>query len=279
MDESNRKTLQRNNHKLPNLSAFVRQPGLTRTVIYVLSFILIQTGLENLYLLFPVENYAQLHTAITGGILDNILPAFVIFWLLWKYVKNSFLIIIALFWFIIESVDGIVRVILQFAIYYADEQGFAYWLNQNYLMPMYWIYVLVPLIWLMAIRKNFIEGKSDKYIKSGTYLFFKKPKSIRDLIVSFFGGSTATVYPVHKGTCYYFRKGQPFSKSKFIHRGDGRLIKITPPKGFNAFLDSKLGSKYHIYSNNCVSVMRGSGLKIGVLDFIPSIFLLRYRRK
>jgi len=165
MDESNRKTLQRNNHKLPNLSALMRQRRLSRPVIYVLAFLLIQVGLENLYEIVSDENLFHLHTSITAGILDNILPAFIIFWLLYKYVKNLFLTIVALTWLGIEILDGIARIFLMYAAYFAPTD-FGFYLNENFLIPIYWVYVLIPLLWLMAIRKNFTEGKSDKYTKS-----------------------------------------------------------------------------------------------------------------
>jgi len=249
-----------------------------RATRYALGFVAVQIGLENLYKLFPVENYAQLHTAITTGILDNILPALFIFILCWKYLRNELITLLALTWLVIETIDGIVRVFLQFAIYYADDQSFAYRINESWLLPAYWLYVLIPIIWLMLIRRNFTLKPSDPY-GDGAYLYFRRPKTITDYLVSFFGGSTSTVFPVVDGCYYHFCKGHPFAKAKF-KKGmlkEGRLVRINPPKGFKAFLESRVGVRYHIISRNCVTILRGSGLRIGKLDFVPSIFMMRYK--
>jgi len=245
----------------------------TKIKIWATAFVIVMVALETAWQWFPSEFPKDI--SITAGILDNI-PYAVALFLLIPYHNIAFKLA-ALLWLMVELGDGLMRLVMLYTYYMGGNEAAQD--IHGLLSFIGWLYFLVPLSYLMWRYKHFSAGVSDTYNLRDTFLFFRNPGNIRDLIVSFFGGSTATVYPIHKGTCYYFRKGQPFSKSKFIHRGDGRLIKITPPKGFNAFLDSKLGTKYHIYSNNCVSVMRGSGLKIGVLDFIPSIFLLRYHQR
>jgi len=262
----------RKKRNLPRTNQRNLKKNLQIRIIGATAFVVIMVALETAWQWFPAQ-YPK-DVSITAGILDNI-PYAVALFLLIPYHNIAFKLA-ALLWLMVELGDGLMRLIILYTYYVggnAAAQGIYDILNF-----MGWLYFLIPLGYLMWRYKHFSGGISDTYNLHDTFLFFRNPRSLRDLIVSFFGGSTATVYPIYKGTCYYFRKGEPFAKSEFMNRGDGRLIKITPPKGFNAFLDSKLGSKYHIINCNCVTVLRGSGLKIGVLDFIPSIFLLRYRK-
>jgi len=253
--------------------------AVDRQTKILIGLIAIQIGLENLYLLFPVENYAQLHTAITAGIVDNIIPAFILFWVCLKYIKKPFLTLIAFIWLTVETLDGIIRVGLQFAIYYADESSFAYYLNQDYLMPLYALYIAIPLIWLAWVRKNFLARPTARYSPLNTYLFFRKPKNVRDILISLTGAPTSHVAVVHKGQHYFFKRGLKGYRKQLVRFSvlkQGRLVKIEPPPDFGKMLDIKLGSEYKLIANNCCTVLRGTGIEVGRLDFFPAVFMMRY---
>jgi len=253
--------------------------AVDRPTKILLGLIIVQIGLENLYLLFPVENYAQLHTAITAGILDNIIPAFLLFWVCLKYIKQPFMIIIALIWLSMEIIDGLARVYLQFAIYYADDPSYAYWFNRNYFLPLSVPYIALPLLWLGMIHKNFLSRPTALYSPLNTYLFFRKPKNVRDIFISLTGAPTSHVAVVHLGQHYFFKRGlDGYQKRPIKHKilKQGRLVQIKPPPDFGKMLGIKLGQPYRLISNNCVTILRGTGIEIGRLDFFPAVFMMRY---
>jgi len=196
-----------------------------------------------------------------------------------KYIKNPFLTIVAMIWFTIETLDGVARIILLYAMYFADDVEYSYYLNQDYLIPLYWGYVILPLLWLGMIHKNFLSRPTALYTPLNTYLLFARPKNVQDILISLTGAPTSHVAVVHKGQHYFFKRGlDGYQKRPIRHKvlKQGRLVGIDAPPDFGKMLDIKLGGKYKLISNNCCTVLKGTGIEVGRLDFLPSIFMMRY---
>ena len=258
---------------LPNLSSKVWATGLISFLV------IIQIGLENAHEFVTQEELFHLHVAITAGILDNIIPAFIIFWVCLKYIKVPFLTIVAMVWFTVETLDGIARLVLMYSAYFSSDVEFAYYLNENYLIPLYWGYIVIPLLWLGMIHKNFLSRPTATYTPLNTYLLFARPKNVQDILISLTGAPTSHVAVIHKGQYYFFKRGLKGYRKQLVRFSilkQGRLVKIDPPPDFGKMLDCKLGSPYKLISNNCCTVLRGTGIEVGRLDFFPAVFMMRY---
>jgi len=262
-----------NSGTFPNMSSKVWATGL------ISLFFLVQIGLEIAYKFVTKEELFNLHVSITAGILDNIIPAFFLFWVCLKYVKIPFLTIVAMVWFTIEALDGVTRSILLYAMYFAENVEYSYYLNQDYLIPLYWGYIIIPALWLAWVRKNFLARPTASYSPLNTYLFFRKPANVRDVLISLTGAPTSHVAVVHRGQHYFFKRGLKGYRKQLVRFSvlkQGRLVKIDPPPDFGKMLDTRLGSDYKLISNNCCTVLRGTGIEVGKLDFFPAVFMMRY---
>ena len=252
-----------------------KRKNLSTKIIGATAFVIVMVALETAWQWVPTGISLPKDTAITAGILDNI-PYAVVLFLLIPY-QNIVFKLASLVWLIVESGDGLMRVIMLYAYYTGGEQ--AAWAISNSLSLAGWLYFFIPLLWLWMIHKNFLSRPTASYSPLNTYLFFRKPKNVRDILISLTGAPTSHVAVVYRGQYYFFKRGLKGYRKQLVRFSvlkQGRLVKINPPPDFGKMLDIKLGSDYRLISNNCVTILKGTGIPVGKLDFFPAVFMMRY---
>lgn len=284
MRKSQKKKSQRKKRN-PNLnqklildqSALLSAMTPTKLYSFLIAAAAIQIGLEYLWMVAPERDYLQLHTSILAGMLDNIIPAFIIYYL----INRRFIILklIALIWFAKEVVDGLIRLVIHYTLHTGQFE-----LTREIYDAAEWvepIYLLTPFAWLAYHYKNFTNRRSDKITKHGTFLVFIKPWSTLTLFLTLGINPYSSVSIVHRNKVFYFTK----ESHRFVKQNirpalfeNSYTMAINPPANFGHFLNRKVDTRYHWRKNSCVSVMKGSGIPIGPLDFIPAIFIMRFTK-
>ena len=248
---------------------------LPNSFYYILIFIAVQVGLSSAWQWFPAGFLSLSEVGETAGILDNIPYALIIF-LLIPYSSTIFKLA-ALVWLTLVIGDGLLRLIMLYTYYSGGE--IESWAISNLLVAVSWLYLLIPLLWLGWVRKNFLARPTARYSPLNTYLLFVRPKNVQDIFISLTGAPTSHVSVVHKGQHYFFKRGLKGYRKQLVRFSvlkQGRLVKIDPPPDFGKMLDIKLGSEYKLIANNCCTVLRGTGIEVGRLDFFPAVFMMRY---
>jgi len=254
----------------------VPQHATTKIKFLLIGFICFQVLIENSYFLFPVENALQLHANITGLELI-IFVSFIGIFLLLSY-KDILLKLMCLFWISVQFFSVMIRFIVNYFLI-TEQYEQAIFINDAFNFFWIWIYLIIPMIYLLWRSKHFFHQLSDQYDKNGTFLLFKKPDDLLGLLLTFSFKPTSSISVFHKDVHYCYKRDvdgfhkRPATKTE-INRG--RLIRIIPPKNFTAFLESKVGTEYKLIRHNCITVLKGSGIHIGPFDFIPSIFSSRF---
>ena len=146
---------------------------------------------------------------------------------------------------------------------------------------MIWLglaYLIIPLVWVLNSVRNFITQPSSRLNTSDTFLLFKQPTSTVGFFLTLGLRPYSSMNIIHQAVVFYFSREKNCYVKQIISPAAlefSYILKMDPPPDFSDFLDEKINSRYHWYKNNCITVLKGSGLKIGWLDFIPSIFIMR----
>ena len=240
-----------------------------------MAFVIVMVVLETAWQWVPSGISLPKDTAITAGILDNI-PYAVVLFLLIPY-HNIVFKLVTLLWLVVEVADGLMRVIMLYAYYTGGEQAAE--AISNFLSLAGWLYFLIPLFWLGWIHKNFLSRPTALYSPLNTYLLFERPKNVQDILISLTGAPTSHVAIIHEGQHYFFKRGLKGYRKQLVRFSvlkQGRLVQIEPPPDFGKMLDIKLGQPYRLINCNCVTILRGTGIEVGRLDFFPAVFMMRY---
>lgn len=267
------------------LAAAVMEAQIKRLVPLLLLFIIIQVTFEMAWIFIPHSISLPADTATTAGILDNVLPALFLFLYASKArwfirIVQRYKTLVSLFWLVWlvnEIGDAILRINMVYIYhYYGAEAAIE---SSPWMILIGWAYFIVPVIWITYHSKNFGKRTSDKITKTGTFLVFLKPWNAFTLFLTFGINPFSSVSIIHRNKVFYFTKeSHCFVKQNIVPEvfNNSYTMEINPPANFGRFLNSKVGSRYHWRKNSCVSVLKGSGIDIGPLDFIPAIFIMRF---
>jgi len=266
-----------NQHLILDRSALRFAMTPIKLYTFLIAAAIIQVGLEYLWMVAPERDYLQLHTSILAGMLDNIIPAFIIYFLINR--RFIFLKLIALMWLAKEVIDALIRLVIHYTLHTGQFE-----LTKEIYEMSEWIepiYLFIPVLWLAVHAHNFVNRPSDKFTKHGTFLVFIRPWNALTLFLTLGINPFSSVSIIHRGKVFYFTK----ESHRFVKQNiqpalfeNAYTMVIKPPKGFGWFLNRKVDTRYHWRKNSCVSVLKGSGMHIGPLDFFPAIFIMRFTK-
>ena len=120
------------------------------------AYVILRITGEYVYSWVSQENLFHLHTAITAGIVVNMLLSLLLFLSVWrppviqKFIKKHKPILVTFLksWLGFDIFQSGVRLYLQHVIYNDPDPSAAWNLLQDYFIPAYWIVLFIALGWI-----------------------------------------------------------------------------------------------------------------------------------